>query len=321
MEWTDAAQTILSTTDSVWALCTGMYALHLEDANGCENMYTDSIYPGPVPAVPPLCVVTVDTALSHNVVVWEKTNLNMIGIDSFIVYREISTSNYQPIGTVPADSLSTFDDSLANPSVTGYRYKLKSKNSMGVLSAFSPYHNTIYLVNTNGNFNWTPYQIEGNTSPVSNYNVYRDNSSTGSFILIGNTTGNQFGFTDTQFPLFPNASYYVEAVMTSGPCSPTRSDFSVARSNVKRFGIINGIDQWSNPVINIYPNPADNAFAITGISGKTTLQVYDVIGKLVLEKETDSNTTLNTSQLEEGIFTLITTTKTGRTYNKVIVRH
>jgi hypothetical protein len=233
----------------------------------------------------------------------------------------MSTSDYQPIGTVPADSLSTFNDLQVNPSVTGYRYKLKSKNAKGVISAFSPYHNTMYLVNTNGNFNWTPYQIEGNTSPVSNYNVYRDNSSTGNFILIGNTTGNQFGFTDIQFSLFPNASYYVEAVMTSGPCSPSRSDFSVSRSNVIRFGIINGIHQWNNPVINIYPNPADNIVTITGISGKTTLLVYDVIGKLVLEKETDSNTTLNTGQLEEGIFTLITTTKTGRTHNKIIVRH
>jgi hypothetical protein len=321
LKWTDAAQTILSTTDSVWALCTGIYALYLEDVNGCKNTFTDSIYPGPVPPIPPICLVTVDTALSRNVVVWEKTNLNMIAIDSFIVYRELSTSNYQPIGTVPADSLSTFDDLQANPAVTGYRYKLKSKNSKGVTSAFSPYHNTIYLVNTNGNFSWTPYQIEGNTSPVSNYNVYRDNSSTGNFILIGSTTGNQFGFTDTQFSLFPTASYYVEAIMTSGTCNPTRSDFPVARSNVKRFSIISGIHQWNNPVINIYPNPVDNIFMIMGISGKTTLLVYDVIGKLVLEKETASNTTLNTSQLDEGIFTLITITETGRTYNKVIVRH
>lgn len=319
-KWTNASLTVLSTTDSIGALCPGVYTLQLVDTNACKNTYIDSILAGPVPSTPPICLVTLDPTLTHNVVVWEKTNLNMVPIDSFIVYREISTSNYQRIGAIHSDSLSTFNDLQADPTTTGYRYKLKSKNAKGVISPFSNYHNTIYLTNTSGNFNWTPYQIEGNITPVANYNIYRDNASTGSFILIGSTTGNQFGFTDPQFSSFPYSSYYVEAVMGAGACHPSRVDFSASRSNVKRFGT-SGINDLNKQVMNVYPNPAENTFNITGITGRTKIFLYDVVGKIVMEKEADNNTTLNVSQLEEGAFILITENKAGRTYTKVMIRH
>ncbi|MES2284404.1 MAG: FG-GAP-like repeat-containing protein [Bacteroidota bacterium] len=318
-EWLDNTQTILATIDSIGALCSGSYTLNLIDANLCTNTYTQAVQAGPLPPSPPICLITVDITNTHNIVVWEKTNLDMIAIDSFVVYREITTNNYQPIGTVSKDSLSIFDDFAANPATTGYRYKLKSKNTHSVLSLFCDYHNTIYLNNNGANFNWTPYQVQNNTTPVSTYNIYRDDNSTGNFILIGYTTGNQFGYTDIQFASFPDASYYVEAVMVAGACQPTRSDFTASRSNVKHFGAA-GVQELNNhAVVNIYPNPAGNTLNITGITDKTTLLLYDVIGKLVLEKEVENNTILNTSYLVDGIYTLLTESKMGRSFNKVVI--
>lgn len=318
-EWLDSALTVLATIDSIGALCSGSYTLNLIDVNLCTNTYTQTIQAGPIPPTPPVCLITVDSSNTHNIVVWEKTNLDLTAIDSFIVYREISTNNYQPIGTVSKDSLSTFDDFAANPATTGYRYKLKSKNTHGVASLFCDYHNSIYLNNNGANFNWTPYQVQNNTTPVSNYYIYRDDNSTGNFILIGNTTGNQFGYTDIQFASFPDASYYVEAVMVAGACQPTRSDFTASRSNVKHFGAA-GVQELNNhAVVNIYPNPAGNTLNITGITGKATLSLYDVVGKLILEKEVENNTILNTSTLVEGIYTLLTESKMGRSFNKVVI--
>ena len=243
----------------------------------------------------------------------------MIGIDSFVVYREIGTNTYQSIGTVFHDSLSIFDDIGANPAITGYRYKLISKNAHGVLSLFSDFHNTIYLTNNGGNFSWTPYQVENNTTPVFTYNVYRDDNSTGNFQTIGNTTGSQFGYTDVNFSSFPFASYYVEAEMTSGVCTPTRSSITATRSNVKHIGS-NGIHQLNNnSPIKIYPNPSPNVLNITGIVEKTTIRMYDVVGKLVIEKEVESNTTINTNLLTEGVYTLLTENKMGKTFNKVVI--
>ncbi|MES2284403.1 MAG: PKD-like domain-containing protein [Bacteroidota bacterium] len=318
-EWLDNTQTVLATIDSIGGLCQGSYTLNLIDVNLCTNTYTETIQAGPLPPSPPICLITVDSSNTHNIVVWEKTNLDMTAIDSFIVYREISTNSYQPIGAVSKDSLSTFDDFAANPATTGYRYKLKSKNTHDVASFFSDYHNTIYLTNTGANFSWTPYQIENNTTPVSNYYIYRDDNSTGNFQTIGNTTGNQFGYTDIQFASFPDASYYVEAVMVAGACQPTRTDFTASRSNVKHFGAA-GVQELNNhTIVNIYPNPAGNTLNINGITGKTTLLLYDVVGKLVLEKEVENNTILNTSHLAEGIYTLLTVSKMGRSFNKVVI--
>ncbi|MES2139724.1 MAG: T9SS type A sorting domain-containing protein [Bacteroidota bacterium] len=270
------------------------------------------------PPIPPICLVTVDSTHTHNLLVWEKANLNMAAIDSFIVYREITTNNYQRIGFVLRDSLSTFDDFAANPATTGYRYKLKSKNTQGVASLFSDYHNTIYLTNTGANFSWTPYQVENNTTPVSSYNIYRDDNSTGNFLAIGNTTGNQIGYTDVNFASYPNASYYVEAVIAAGTCHPTRSGFNASRSNVKHFGTT-GIQPLDISSINIYPNPTNNALNITGVTEKTTIRVYDLVGKLVIEKAVENNTTINTSALTEGVYTLLAENKTGKTINKVVI--
>lgn len=271
------------------------------------------------PPTPPICLVTVDSTHTHNLLIWEKANLNMPVIDSFVVYREITTNNYQRIGVVLYDSLSTFDDFNANPASTGYRYKLKSKNILGVESPFSDYHNTIYLTNTGANFSWTPYQIENNTTPVSAYYIYRDDNSTGNFQTIGNTTGNQLGYTDVNFTSYPNAQYYVEAVIISGACDPTRSSYTGSRSNVKYFGTA-GIQQLNNnSLINIYPTPANNELTITGIKDKTTIRLYDVVGKLLLEKEVENNTTINTTMLTVGVYTLFTENKIGRIFNKVVI--
>jgi hypothetical protein len=272
-----------------------------------------------LPSSAPICLVSVDPTLTHNVVVWEKTNLNISAIDSFIVYREITTNNYQRIGAVSADSLSIFDDFNANPASTAFRYKLKNKNTQGVLSLFSDYHNTMYLTHAGADFSWTPYQIENNTSPVSAYKIYRDNNATGNFQSIGTTTGNQLGFTDVNYASYPNSSYYVEAVMSTGSCEPTRSGFVASRSNVKYRGIA-GVQQLNNhSTINIYPNPTDKTLNISGITGKTTLFLHDVAGKLIMEKEVENNATISISQFEEGIYTLLSESKAGWAFNKVVI--
>ena len=269
----------------------------------------------------PVCLVTVDSTLTHNVLVWEKSNLDLTAIDSFIVYREITTNNYERIGAVSKDSMSTFDDFEANPAATAFRYKLKNKSSQGVLSQFSEYHNTMYLTHAGADFSWTPYQIENNTAPVAAYKIYRDDNSAGNFQTIGTTTGNQLGFTDVDYASFPNAQYYVEAVMISGSCQPSRSGFMASRSNVKHIGT-SGVQQLSvPPAITIFPNPLSNTLNITGISGKTTLRLYNLVGKLVMEEEVENNTTINTSQVADGIYTLISENKVGKTYHKVMISH
>ena len=44
-----------------------------------------------------------------------------------------------------------------------------------------------------------------------------------------------------------------------------------------------------------------------------------MLGKLVIEKEIESNATVDTSNLTQGIYTLVAKDSKGRTFNKIIV--
>lgn len=320
IQWVDSSQNILSITDSIGPLCSGVYTLHVTDSNNCANTFVNVIN-GQLPQTPPICLITVDNTLTHNLLIWEKTNLNLTVIDSFIVYKEITSNNYQRIGAIHKDSLSTFDDFQANPSTTGFRYKLKSKNEHGALSLFSNYHNTIYLTDIGGNFSWTPYQVENDSTPVSTYHVYRDDNSTGNFVDIGNTTGNQFGFTDINYSSFPNANYYVEAVMASGACNPTRSSFPASRSNVKHSSVATGVLLINKLIINTYPNPVSNKLTISGVNTKTNLQLYNIVGQLIVDTNIDSDTELDVTQITNGIYTLLINNGLALKSTKININH
>jgi hypothetical protein len=71
--------------------------------------------------------------------------------------------------------------------------------------------------------------------------------------------------------------------------------------------------------INVFPNPTSNMISITGITEKTTIRLYDVIGKLVFEKEAENNTTINTGFLTAGVYKLLTENKTCRKFNTVLI--
>lgn len=73
--------------------------------------------------------------------------------------------------------------------------------------------------------------------------------------------------------------------------------------------------------INIYPNPANSLLNIVGITGKTTIKLYDVMGKLVIKTEAENNFAINISSLKQGIYTLITESDRFKRVNKVIVAH
>ncbi len=71
--------------------------------------------------------------------------------------------------------------------------------------------------------------------------------------------------------------------------------------------------------ISIYPNPASDEINIIGIKDKTNLKLFDIFGKLLVEIERDNNTTLNTTQFAEGMYTLVIENSGFKTFNKLII--
>ncbi len=77
-----------------------------------------------------------------------------------------------------------------------------------------------------------------------------------------------------------------------------------------------GVDDDKISAIKIYPNPSADIIHIEGIqfNENNKLTLYDIHGKLILEKYITDNTTIDISSLESGIYFI----KLNDTYSKVI---
>jgi hypothetical protein len=77
--------------------------------------------------------------------------------------------------------------------------------------------------------------------------------------------------------------------------------------------------------ISVYPNPATGILNVTGVTGKTDIKLYDVVGNVVIGVSTSSdlsseeNTVLSTSELSQGIYMLVTENEKGRSLTKIVI--
>lgn len=261
------------------------------------------------PPAQTICFVTVDSASTHNVIVWEK--LDVSATDSFFIYREISTNNYQRIGAVHGDSLSEFHDYTANPNVTAYRYKIANTDTCINSSALSPYHNTIHLQYLgSGNLIWNVYQIENAITPVNSFDVYRDSLGNGNWQVMVNVPGNQYTATDINFNQHPNALYRIVANWAYS-CTASRSGSSQVLSNIISItGTgISGLNE-SN-YIQLYPNPAQNELFISSSKSKIEqLRVFTIDGNMLMTAQPVQNR-MDISPIPAGIYIAEIKTKEG----------
>jgi sugar lactone lactonase YvrE len=311
-----------TTNDTVTGLGTGTFTLTVTDANSCTGTQSVTIANDPaLPATPPICMVTVDQASQYNVIVWDKTAF--VHVDSFIIYREIATNNYQPIGAVPYDSLSQFIDTVrtlyfpntGDPNAGTYRYKIQARDSCGGLSLLSPYHNTIYISNNNGTFTWAQlYTIEGGPNPVLTYTLLRDDISDGNWLPVGSVSGNQQTVSDPNYAAYSlTASWRVETNwnITCTPTMRTSSPFELQSlnnsfSNTQTNVVITSVDEIaSSSLVTVFPNPNNGTFAVTvkTVSPAMRIEIYNAVGELVQAKNIVSeNTSVDLSNEATGIY-------------------
>jgi hypothetical protein len=280
---------------------TEVYTLSVMDfTTGCMSSAQSVEVFVNTPPAQQLCMVTVDSTSSYNIVVWEK--LDKGATDSFFVYREITTNNYSRVGAIPKDSLSVFVDYGSNPNITSYRYKISVKDTCGFEGDLSDYHNTIHLQSLGGgNLLWNLYDIEGGTIPVSSYDVYKDSLGNGSYSLMISIPGTQTSATDLFAALTPNAKYRVVANWNS-TCTPTRS-FDAAFSNVL-IGALTATTELDNDAVRIFPNPASAAVRIESSVSFENVRVSDITGNFAEVPCTKQNNSwlLNIEHLPRGTY-------------------
>lgn len=301
--------------------------------NGCTNTAIGSVIV-PSGITPQICMVTTDSVGNNNEIYWDKTQYARV--DSFIIYRETPTitntltGSYSRIGAVSKTAFSMYTDTArhiggfvnGNPSFTSYKYKLQIKDSCGIYSALSPYHQTIFVQDQqNGNFNWNPYSIEGSTiTPVSNYVLYRRNINTGQTSTVAATSSNLL--TDPYYNVFypTTIKWFVDAQGFN--CNPTfkingilanKQKTKSNNSNERTYPAVsitkNVLEDFE---ISIYPNPAKDIVNIeikmlntSSTSPIIQAEITNILGQIVQTASiSNQKTSINVQYLNSGIYFL-----------------
>jgi hypothetical protein len=243
-----------------------------------------------------ICMVTVDGNSVYNHVIWDKPIAT--DIDSFRIYREITSNNYQQIGAVPYDSLSIYVDSvyvpLADPNTTFFRYKLSAVDSCGNESVLSQHHRTLFLQANVGlggvvNLNWSLY--EGAT--VDYYRILRDSTGLNNWEAIDSVPGTVNLYTDLNPPTSVNVvdiRYKLQTIWLTS-CSPSRN-IVTSESNLKDVPIAafsvheNALEQQ----VDIFPNPSDGNFTVKCPYSDQgyDLIIHDALGQVVYRGRIES---------------------------------
>ena len=271
-----------------------------------------------MPVVKPLrqdlCIITVDSVTTTNLLVWEK--VQPVGIDYYNIYRETSTQGeYILIDTVEFDNISLFNDVIASPIERSWSYKIAAVNVCGEEGPLSIPHRTIHLdlldLGSNSvKVNWNAY--EGTTN-FTDYIVWRFTTADG-WVEAGTVSSSTLTFTDTMDYATPGLDYMVEFELIT-PCSAEKAqDFNTVRSNRERgqFAAGEGVEgASSNGVqenylnnIGMYPNPtSDKLTFVQDGNEQVTYSILSMSGQLMqTSQSSQSNTVLDLSHLNSGVY-------------------
>lgn len=309
-----------ATTEDLTGVTTGFYDLTVEDYYGCRSTHFEYVT-GLIPGNPQICLVTVDTATQHNVIVWEK---DVPGIMTYRVMRETSTEGqFNLIATIPADSLSVFEDTVANTASKAWKYEIQVTDSCGGISILSAAHQPIHLSVdsvTNGvDLIWSDYQ--GFT--YNEYFIYRHHFSTGWVKIDSLPNGYNYYFDSNPPQPFDSLSYMIE-VLPNNPCTPTRGVINTTRSNIKTVNNARvGIESFDlGTEVSLFPNPASEEFLVAfsrAIEGK--IEVINELGQTLIEKQIKQETSLriNSSTLNAGVYTIRVSNKNQFANKRMII--
>lgn len=323
------------TTAVIANLSPATYTITVTDANGCTDVDSAVVAAVPTP-VAPICMVTVDSASQHNIIMWDETGFG--NVDSFIVYREIATNDYRRIGARALEDSSYFIDTVrtlyapntGDPNNGTYRYKIQVLDTCGQLSLMSPYHNTIYIINTAGTFSWPSlYTIEGGPNPVTNYVLWRDNNSDGNWVPVASVAGTQYVVSDPNYATYAATGTWRVQTLWSISCTPTaryadpsaQTNWNSSFSNMQGQAILlNTETHPATPVVTIYPTVTDGIFTLSTDSYiGATVEVYSSVGELIsVTQATSSSMQLDLCGNAAGVYFVTVKSPMGVVTQKVI---
>lgn len=328
--WSDGQMT--GDADS---LAVGSYTVSVTDSKGCNTTGTTTISTST--STPSICLVTVDTGSVNNEIYWDKTAY--VNVDSFIVYREVSTNLYKRIGAVANSELSMFTDTTrsigpanGDPNAGTYRYKLQIRDACGNYSSMSPYHNTIYVIDAgSGQFTWNQYEVEGSSQVIANsYILTCDTAFSDTWFTVATVAGTQTTAADPDFTTNSLLTYPVWRVKTdwSVSCEATRAPVNTSRSNKKHGFAVNNVASVSalDFDIQVYPNPAKDNVTIEmlALDKNIQLKMVNVLGQTIYsEILAASHATIkrqiNTNGFPKGVYYIVVNAASKNIVKKLVI--
>ncbi|MGP8217623.1 MAG: T9SS type A sorting domain-containing protein [Bacteroidia bacterium] len=331
------------TNDTIMVNNANTFSVTVTDSNGCVSNSSFKVMNDPVPFAQ-ICLVSVDTSSTHNIIVWNNTGLTRI--DSFKIYYLNSSLAWQLIKAVPFSSPDYFVDStpINNPNANTVRYCLTAVDSCGNEEAVtsSPWQNTMHINQAPaGTFTWagTGYLKQGITTPVVTYYLFRDSISNGNWVAIDSTNGTQNTMSDAAYQInpsnYPLARWYVGAKLSDSVntgCTvpllrPTHAvNYSSSRSNaIYHNTITSALTQaLTSNSISLYPNPAGQNLNIKFNNKEpesARISIMDITGREVYNSQLtidNGQRTINVSALSTGIYFVKVTTNTSSQVVKFI---
>ncbi len=306
-EWSNNAPT-LDLTD----LAPGDYDFHAYDVNGCDYYSTYTI--GMIlPALQPICMITVDSATTTNLVVWDKVEPTTVSY--YNIYREtVNPDEFILIDTVQNTNISLFNDVMASPVAQSWRYKISAVDACGNEGPLSGAHKTMHITTNDlgsGIFQavWNPYYgVE-----YDSYVLYRYTALTGweEIVTLPSIINS---YVDTP-PNSIGLDYMVELDLSFVCTAEKAQDFNTTRSNKDKgsFVIGEGTGNSNNELseasisLDIYPNPATDVLNIEISANGVNRELYlvTVDGQQVYSTTLNSTAqSIDLSGLSAGLYFL-----------------
>ncbi len=253
----------------------GLLSVYGTNVCGNGNSSSAAISYKPIPTAQ-ICGISVDSAEQIGVLLWQKPIETYA--DSIVIMRKnSSTFLYDIIKTVANASPSRFVDSTSNPNFKAETYKIAVKDSCGNVgdTSIAVTHKTIFLYGLTGwqsipKLYWTPYEGLNDTNLY--YNVLRDNTGNGPFIVIKDSIkyNEPLSYTDAFGAACLSCRYIIElfAESTCNPNLRTMASKSISRSNIANRilmpfdTLLTGISRnhYNTIIFDIQPNPTQGNF-------------------------------------------------------------
>lgn len=318
--WSNAA-----TTQNISGLAAGDYSVVLTGTNGCIRTIVVTV-PYILPETPEMCLLTVDTSLVYNQVVWEKNGAQ--GISGYNVYRETMTQGtFELISTRPFNLESTMQDNAASPNDKSWRYRISAYDACGNESSPSLVHKTIHTIATTSNgtdytVTWDDY--EGIS--YSSVDLFSHDDVNG-WQTIGNYASGTNSAPTTPTEL-SGLDYFVSFNLSSTCTSTKATDYNSSRSN-KSLSAFNpggstvSISETEEGIISIYPNPTNDLLNvyIENSNNYELIVITDLNGKILLSTPvSESNYEFSLDGFASGIYFVNILSATESINHKIIKR-